>query len=54
MPEVIAEASTYTTLEEDDVILMGTPGGVDVLSDGDHVAIEVDGVGRLEHDVAVR
>ena len=54
IPEVIAEASTYTTLEEGDVILMGTPGGADRLSDGDHVAIEVDGVGRLEHDVAVR
>lgn len=52
--EVIAEASAYTTLESDDVILMGTPGGADLLSDGDHVAIEVEGVGRLEHDVAVR
>lgn len=54
IPEVIAEASTYTTLEEDDVILMGTPSGADILSDGDHVAIEVEGIGRLEHDVVVR
>lgn len=54
IPEVIAEASEYVTLEENDIILMGTPGGADALSDGDHVAIEVDGVGRLEHDVAVR
>lgn len=54
IPEVIAEASRYVTLDAGDVILMGTPGGVDVLSPGDHVAIEVEGVGRLEHDVAAR
>ncbi|SFR43267.1 fumarylacetoacetate hydrolase family protein [Halogeometricum limi] len=51
VPELIAEITTYLTLEPGDVISTGTPAGVGALSDGDHVEIEVEGVGVLEHDV---
>lgn len=58
IPRLIAEISTFTTLEPGDVILTGTPGGVGYrqspqrfLKPGDHVVVEVDGVGRLENGV---
>ncbi|AOW80080.1 2-hydroxyhepta-2,4-diene-1,7-dioate isomerase [Halodesulfurarchaeum formicicum] len=52
VPELVAEITSYMTLEPGDVISTGTPAGVGPLSDGDHVAIEIEGVGTLEHDVA--
>jgi 2-keto-4-pentenoate hydratase/2-oxohepta-3-ene-1,7-dioic acid hydratase in catechol pathway len=51
IPELIAEITTYLTLEPGDVIMTGTPAGVGPLSDGAHVAIEIEGIGRLEHTV---
>ena len=51
IPELIAEITTYLTLEEGDVIATGTPEGVGPLSDGDTVEIEIEGVGTLEHSV---
>lgn len=47
----ISEVSTFLTLEPGDIVAMGTTVGVGPLSDGDTVEIEVEGVGRLEHDV---
>ncbi|MFP9193413.1 fumarylacetoacetate hydrolase family protein [Natrialbaceae archaeon A-CW1-1] len=51
IPELIAEITTYLTLEPGDVIATGTPEGVGPLEDGDSVEIEVEGVGTLEHSV---
>lgn len=51
IPELIVEISAYLTLEAGDVISTGTPAGVGPLSDGDTVAIEIDGIAPLEHDV---
>jgi len=51
VPELIAEITTHLTLEAGDVISTGTPAGVGPLSDGDHVAVEIEGIGTLEHDV---
>ncbi|MGM0398468.1 MAG: fumarylacetoacetate hydrolase family protein [Halobacteriota archaeon] len=53
VPDLIEEITTYMTLEAGDVISTGTPSGVAPLSDGDHVAVEIDGIGVLEHDVRV-
>jgi len=53
IPELIAEITTYMTLEPGDVIATGTPEGVGPLSDGDTVTVEVEGVGRLEHTVSI-
>ncbi len=52
VPELIAEITTYLTLEPGDVIATGTPEGVGPLSDGDEVVVEIEGVGRLRHTVS--
>jgi acylpyruvate hydrolase len=53
---LVSVISEFATLEPGDLILTGTPGGVGfrrepplLLSDGDVVVVEVDGVGRLEN-----
>ncbi|WP_129113633.1 fumarylacetoacetate hydrolase family protein [Halegenticoccus tardaugens] len=48
---VISEVSKFLTLEAGDIIAMGTTVGVGPLSDGDQIEIEVEGVGKLRHDV---
>ncbi|PTT06713.1 fumarylacetoacetate hydrolase family protein [Caulobacter sp. HMWF025] len=45
--EVIAKASQLWTLEAGDLIFTGTPEGVGPIVRGDHVAGEVEGVGKL-------
>lgn len=54
--ELIAYISRYMTLEPGDIIATGTPEGVimglaekDWLKPGDVVAVEIDGLGRLEN-----
>lgn len=56
IPRLIKEVSTFTVLEPGDVILTGTPGGVGYrqtpqrfLKPGETVAVEIDGVGRIEN-----
>lgn len=51
--EVIEEVSSYLTLEPGDVIATGSGTGVAALADGDHVAIRIEGIGTLEHDVSI-
>lgn len=53
---LVATVSEFATLQPGDLILTGTPGGVGVrrdppllLAGGDVVAVEVDGVGRIEN-----
>jgi len=53
VPELLAEITTYLTLEPGDVVATGTPAGVGRLSDGDEVRVEVEGVGALEHTVSI-
>jgi acylpyruvate hydrolase len=56
--ELISLISEFTALAPGDVILTGTPGGVGYrrepqvfLRDGDVVAVEIDGIGRVENRV---
>lgn len=51
--ELIAEITTYITLEPGDVIATGTPKGVGPLADGDRIEISIEGVGTLEHTVRI-
>lgn len=51
VPKLIAEITEYMTLEAGDVILTGTPDGVGPLTDGDEVAVEIEGIGTLRHTV---
>lgn len=53
IPELIAEITTYLTLEPGDVILTGTPAGVGPLADGDRVEVEIEGIGTLRHSVLI-
>ena len=53
VPKIIAEITSYITLEAGDVIATGTPKGVGPLSDGDEVEIEIEGVGTLRHAVRI-
>jgi 2-keto-4-pentenoate hydratase/2-oxohepta-3-ene-1,7-dioic acid hydratase in catechol pathway len=56
---IVSYCSQSFTLEPGDVIATGTPGGVGVfrtpprfLGDGDVVAVEIEGIGRLENTCA--
>ena len=49
--ELIAFVSEFMTLEEDDVILTGTPRGISHVHPGDVMRVEVEGVGVLENPV---
>ena len=51
IPYVIAWCSTFSTLEEGDIITTGTPEGVGPLAPGDVVEVEVPGVGVLSNPV---
>ncbi|MFD1515518.1 fumarylacetoacetate hydrolase family protein [Halomarina rubra] len=53
VPDLLAEITTYMTLEPGDVVSTGTPAGVGPLDDGDSVEVEVEGVGTLRNDVRV-
>lgn len=58
VPTLIAHISTFVTLQPGDVILTGTPGGVDFrrkpqvfLQPGDTVRVEISGLGAIENPV---
>lgn len=48
VPKILAYVSAFMTLEPGDVVLTGTPEGVGELHVGDEVAVEIEGIGRLE------
>ena len=50
-PEIIEYASGIFTLEPGDLILTGTPPKPGKLKDGDHIELEIEGVGRHHHYV---
>lgn len=51
VPSLIEYMSEFTTLMPGDLILTGCPLGTGPIVAGDRVAIEIDGIGRLEHGV---
>ncbi|MER5173189.1 MULTISPECIES: fumarylacetoacetate hydrolase family protein [Thioclava] len=48
IPEVISALSASVTLAAGDLVFTGTPAGVGRLEKGDLVAVEIDGLGRIE------
>ncbi len=54
VPDIISFASRYFTLEEGDLILMGTPAGVGPVKEGDKIEAEIKGVVGMEFDVKQR
>lgn len=51
IPELIEFISSFMTLEENDIILTGTPKGLSHIHPGDKVRLEIDGLGALENEV---
>jgi len=51
VPEIIAEISSYFTLQPGDLIYTGTPAGVGALSVGDVVIAGIESLGTLTHRV---
>jgi acylpyruvate hydrolase len=56
VPTLVSTISEFTTLEPGDLILTGTPSGVGfrrdpplLLTPGDVVAVEIDGIGRMQN-----
>jgi len=49
--ELVAFISQVMTLNKDDIILTGTPGGIGPMQRGDEIVIEVEGVGTLRNRV---
>jgi 2-keto-4-pentenoate hydratase/2-oxohepta-3-ene-1,7-dioic acid hydratase in catechol pathway len=49
--QILAYITTFMTLLPGDVVLTGTPAGVSPLTDGDTVAIHIDGIGSLINPV---
>ena len=47
VPEIVAHASRWMTLERGDLLFTGTPAGVGPLEPGDRVDAQIDRVGRL-------
>ncbi|MBE0577578.1 MAG: fumarylacetoacetate hydrolase family protein [Desulfuromonadales bacterium] len=50
--ELVAEVSSYFTLEEGDILLTGTPSGVARITSGDRLEASIEGVGKLVVSVA--
>jgi 2-keto-4-pentenoate hydratase/2-oxohepta-3-ene-1,7-dioic acid hydratase in catechol pathway len=60
IPQIISHLSRFTELRPGDVIATGTPPGTGIdhqpprlLADGDEIAIEIDGIGRLRNRVVL-
>ena len=51
LKELLAFISSVMTLEPGDLISTGTPSGVGPLHAGQHVVVEVEGIGQLENPV---
>lgn len=49
--ELIAYISEFMTLEENDIILTGTPKGISPVKPGDVMRLEIEGIGALENPV---
>lgn len=52
--EVIARISQSVALRAGDLIMTGSPSGVDVLQPGDVITAGIDGIGELEMRVGPR
>jgi 5-oxopent-3-ene-1,2,5-tricarboxylate decarboxylase / 2-hydroxyhepta-2,4-diene-1,7-dioate isomerase len=51
VPRLIAEVTEFMTLYAGDVLLVGVPEDAPIARAGDHVRIEIDGVGSLENQI---
>jgi 2-keto-4-pentenoate hydratase/2-oxohepta-3-ene-1,7-dioic acid hydratase in catechol pathway len=52
--EIVSIVSQAFTLLPGDVIMTGTPAGVDLVTAGDRYDVEIEGIGRLSNPVVRR
>jgi 2-keto-4-pentenoate hydratase/2-oxohepta-3-ene-1,7-dioic acid hydratase in catechol pathway len=52
VPEFVAYASSVTRLMPGDILTTGTPAGIGRVTDGQDIAVEINGLGRLEVTVS--
>ncbi len=52
LPQLIADITDFMTLAPGDIVLLGTAHGAPSARAGQRIAIEIDGLGRLEHTLA--
>jgi 5-oxopent-3-ene-1,2,5-tricarboxylate decarboxylase/2-hydroxyhepta-2,4-diene-1,7-dioate isomerase len=50
--QLLADVTEFMTLSPGDVLLAGVPDAAPLAGPGDHVAVEIDGLGRLENTLA--
>ena len=51
---LVSYISQIMTLLPGDIILTGTPEGVGAMQPGDHVRIEIEGIGHLQNNVVAK
>jgi 5-oxopent-3-ene-1,2,5-tricarboxylate decarboxylase / 2-hydroxyhepta-2,4-diene-1,7-dioate isomerase len=51
IPELLEHITAFMTLEENDIILTGTPKGISHVRPGDVMRLEIDGLGALENPI---
>jgi 5-oxopent-3-ene-1,2,5-tricarboxylate decarboxylase / 2-hydroxyhepta-2,4-diene-1,7-dioate isomerase len=51
IPALIEYITEFMTLEPNDMIWTGTPKGISPIKPGDHLRLEIDGIGALENDL---
>jgi len=49
LARLLADVTDFMTLAAGDIVLLGTSAGAPTACAGQHIAIEIDGLGRLEH-----
>ncbi len=49
LPQLIADISDFMTLRRGDLLLVGLPANLPLARAGDRMAVEIDGLGRLEN-----
>lgn len=51
IPDLVEYITAFMTLEPWDMIWTGTPKGISPIHPGDHLRLEIEGIGALENDV---
>ncbi len=51
IPDLIEYITAFMTLERYDMIWTGTPKGISPIKPGDHLRLEIDGIGALENEI---
>jgi 2-keto-4-pentenoate hydratase/2-oxohepta-3-ene-1,7-dioic acid hydratase in catechol pathway len=54
LSRILEDITQYVTLERGDIIILGSPMDQFVLSEGDTVEVDIDGIGNLRNEITIR